>query len=309
MSILEKVKDRIKPRRKGVHGAAVALTLALALMLFLAPLALAAPKGVFARFVQCPTREAGVTMCLYLEVTGGVIAVGKASVPIERPLILQGGAVPTGGPDPNEYFVAVRLTAPNAYSNELVVPGGLQALLGCPREGCRGPSGGIEPNTVTASIEPAESPSNRSIFDLAAAYLEKGPAATLPMRVQLHNPLLGGACYLGSEAQPIEFRLTTGTTSPPLPNRPIAGSLGRLFGEVEDGWEATSGAPFVLVDNAFSVPSANGCGGPLAPLVDLEIDRALGLTSPAGRNTVILKGSLHMAEVEAVLASEAFPSK
>jgi hypothetical protein len=41
----------------------------------------------------------------------------------------------------------------------------------------------------------------------------------------------------------------------------------------------------------------------------LEIDRVLGLESPAGRNTAILKAALHIAEVEAVLASEAFPGK
>ena len=51
-------------------------------------------------------------------------------------------------------------------------------------------------------------------------------ALTLPVRVHLENSFLGNECYVGSKAQPVDIELTTGTTSPPLPNEPITGSLG-----------------------------------------------------------------------------------
>jgi hypothetical protein len=282
---------------------------ALAVMFASASVVVAAPKGVFARFAQCPIRESGVALCQRLEVTGGLFSVGKVSIPVERPILLQGGAVHTGGPNFNEYFLVPPIGAQIIPPNELTVPGGLQALLGCSPTGCRSPYGGAVPNSVVASIQSVMSPTNPTIFDLAAAVEEKGAAVTLPVRVQLHNALLGSACYLGSQAQPIEIRLTDGRTSPPLPNKPITGVLGQGASEIEGEYEAFSAPGLTLVDNAFSVPVAKGCGGALAFFIDPEIDQTFGLESPAGHNTAILKGALHMAEVEAVLASEAFPNK
>lgn len=309
MAIMKTVSDGGEARGRRVQRGSAVLVSALGLTLVLAQVALAVPKGVFARFAQCPTREPGVALCQELEVTGGMFSIGKESVPIERPIVVRGGAVPTGSANFNEYFLVPPATGPSISSNELELPGGLQALLGCTGGGCYSPYGGKMSNAVFATIQLATSPTNRAIFDLAAAIEEKGTAVRLPVRVQLHNPLLGSACYLGSEAQPIELRLTDGTTSPPLPNRPITGTLGRAASEVENGYEAISITGIGLVDNTFSVPVARGCGGSLAFLIDLEIDRVLGLESRAGRNTAILKGAIHMAEVEAVLASEEFPSK
>jgi hypothetical protein len=309
MAGMKTVRGGLTGRCRGVIWGAVALVSALAVTLGLASVALAAPKGIFARFAQCPTSKSGVTLCQRLEITGGAFSVGKTSIPIERPIILQGGAVPAGGRNFNEYFLVPGVSGESISPNEETVPGGLQTLLGCPPTGCRSPNGGVMPNAVIATIEPAASPTNRAIFDLAAATEESGPALTLPVRVQLHNALLGNACYLGSEAQPIKLRLTDGTTRPPLPNKPISGALGQAASEVEYGYEANSTVGLTLVDNAFSVPVAKGCGGSQTFLIDPEIDRTLGLESFGGRNTAILKGALHMAEVDAVLASEAFPSK
>jgi hypothetical protein len=279
-----------------------ALALGLALMSALPSLALAAPKGIFAKFARCPTREPGVAICEYVEVTGGSFSIGKASVPIDRPLVLQGGAVPTGGANFNEYFLVPPTGGQSISTNELELAGGLQALLG------HSLSGKTASNTVLVSIESAATATDREIFNLAAALEEKGATVTLPVRLQLRNQLLGSACYLGSEAQPIELRLSDGTTSPPPPNRPIAGTLGKGVSEIEHGYEAFTDPGLVVVDNTFSVPVASGCGGSLAWLVDPEIDQALGLPSAAGRNAAILKNVLHQAETEAVLASEAFPA-
>jgi hypothetical protein len=162
---------------------------------------------------------------------------------------------------------------------------------------------------VIARIETAASPSNPGILNMAAVVEEQGAALTLPVRLQLYNSLLGKACYLGSITHPIELRLTVGTTSPPPPNKPITGTHGRTASILEDGYELTSTTGAKLVDNAFSVPAAQGCGEQQASLVDAEVDQAVGLESRAGHNTTILMSALQTAEVESVLASATFPSK
>src|SRR6202040_3165161 len=50
-----------------------------------------------------------------------------------------------------------------------------------------------------------------------------GTALTLPVRVHLENSFLGNNCFIGSKAHPVLVELTSGTTSPPLPNEPITG--------------------------------------------------------------------------------------
>src|SRR2546430_1397231 len=54
----------------------------------------------------------------------------------------------------------------------------------------------------------------------------QGGAVTLPLKVKLDNPLLATACYIGSNTEPVVLNLTTGTTSPPPPNKPISGAPG-----------------------------------------------------------------------------------
>jgi hypothetical protein len=148
--------------------------------------------------------------------------------------------------------------------------------------------------------------SNPAILNLAALAEETGTAVTLPTRSHLKNPLLGESCYIGSEAHPIQLHLTVGTTSPPEPNKPIKGKLGTPTSEIEKGFESINISENTLVDNAFSVPVAEGCGGFFSFLLDPIINGKLGLPSASGHNTAILNGSLNSAEVEAVLESEKF---
>jgi hypothetical protein len=67
--------------------------------------AFAAPTGIFAVFAQCPTAFPGVALCQYVEASGGEMVVGGLRIPVDRPIVIQGGAIPTGGPNFNEYFV------------------------------------------------------------------------------------------------------------------------------------------------------------------------------------------------------------
>ena len=78
------------------------------------------------------------------------------------------------------------------------------------------------------------------------------------------------------------------TTSPPPPNKPVSGDPGTLDIVADPNGYQTLGAGFTgatLVDNAYAVPKANGCGlipGSLDPLINLSF----GLPSAAGRNAV-----------------------
>jgi hypothetical protein len=296
--------------RSGVAKTSLVLLVSiLALMFAAASVALAMPKGIFAKYVQCPTGRPYMTFCMHAEITGGTFAIGKISMPITRPIVIQDGAARMPGQRINDYLLSPAANGESIPSNELEIPGGLRGILKCPQAGCRGPSGNIEPNAVFATIETAASPANPGNLDIAAAVFGEGTMLTLPIRLQLRNSLLGNACYLGSVAHPIELRLTTGTTSPPSPNKPIAGTLGQSSESIENGYSSFSYTGGRLVDNSFSVPVAQGCGEQLASLIDPEIDQELGLESRAGHNTAILMSAVQLAEVEAVLASAAFPGK
>jgi hypothetical protein len=293
--------------RVGIRACAIAAAVCVTLTIGAASLAMGAPRGIFAKFAKCPVGAPNVRQCIYGEITGGTFAVGRTSVPINRTIVLQAGAERTNQLGLNEYFLVPATDGRAISANELVIPGGLQDMLGCSQEGCRTPGGRIVTNTVTASIELAASRTNPGILRMIAALFGEAPGLILPVQLQLHNRLLGSACYIGSEAHPIELRLTDGTTSPPPPNKPITGEFGTAREEEENGWALLAVTGMTLVDNAFSMPVARGCGEGLAPLVDVEIDRALGLESPGGHNTAILAAKLDLATREAVLASEAFP--
>jgi hypothetical protein len=282
--------------------------------------AFAAPTGAFSAFAQCPTSFPGVKLCQYVEVTSGEVVVGPLRVPVDRPIVLQGGAIPTGSPNFNEYFLLPAANGESVSNTELNVPGGLSSVIGCPsfRDGRDYGQGhrhdpcsrfqGWGGSRVSATVEGVAGLTNPAILDLTALG-EGGVALTFPARIHLKNPLLGEGCYLGSESSPIELRLTDGTTSPPPPNQPITGKPGSAATEVEEGYEALTVSQNTLVDNSFSVPPAEGCGGEFSSVIDPLVDRTLGLESPAGHNTVIFSGTNKIAEVEAVLASETFPPK
>ncbi len=277
----------------------------------------AEPKGLFKKYNECPTEAPGVTLCSYAETTSGELAIGSEKVPINKTIILQGGAVQTGGPNLNEYFLVPAKDGNSLSKTELNVPGGLSGLVNCEeikgsglfevieRAACKAVfENGL--TGVSMVTELVASTSNPAILNLAALIEEKGTGITLPVRTHLKNTLLGEACYIGSEAHPIQLHLTDGTTSPPEPNKPIKGKLGNPKTEEEKGWESIKITENSLVDNSFSVPVAEGCGGFFAFLIDPIIDSKLGLESKSGHNTAILEGTLNTAEAEAVIASEKF---
>jgi hypothetical protein len=300
-------------RLAGARGrvlAVLALTVALGAV-GVSP-ALATPKGPYAVFAQCPTKEAGVVLCNYAQTTSGEFAIGSTKVPINKTITLQGGAIPNPA-EINSFFLTPAKNGESLSKTELNVPGGLLDFINCEeikgngffekaaREACKAV---FENKTtgVTATTELVANAHNPAIFNLGNVITATGTALTLPVRVHLKNPFLGNQCYIGSESSPIQLHLTTGTTSPPAPNKPIKGNPGTLS-EEEEVLVVSNNS---LVDNAFSVPVAEGCGEFLfvTGFLDGLVNSKLGLPLAAGHNTAILSGTLRAATAEAVVKSE-----
>jgi hypothetical protein len=260
------------------------------------------PKGEFAQFAECPLSHPTLAFCTYAESSGGFFQIGKKTVPLKNPVILQGGLEIVGeetafvGAENGETLVK----APQP------VPGGLlgvEAPKSWPKflqdlfnetinKGLTG---------VTATVELA-APASSVKVNIGNIGNEEGDALVLPTKIKLSNSFLGSNCYIGSNAHPVVINFTTGETSPPPPNTPIHGNPGE--GEVAGG-----GAIFTLsggsfVNNSFAAPGANGCGGLFSFLIDPFVNSLIGLPSPAGTNTAILEGKFQIAVPAAVKASE-----
>jgi hypothetical protein len=124
-----------------------------------------------------------------------------------------------------------------------------------------------------------------------------GTALELPVRVHLENTFMGSGCYIGSASKPVTVDFTTGTTSPPAPNKPITGAPGEVSFGSEGVLRITKNS---LVNNSFAAPKAEGCGGILSFLIDEAVDAELELPSSSGHNTAILDGGQEIASAEAV---------
>ncbi len=262
-------------------------TLAAMVGAVVASLALAASASAglqqeFVAFGDCPVANPAVTNCIYSKVTGGEFTLGSKTVQITKPVILQGG---TAGSSDKLIAAADGETLSRTA---LTVPGGLIGVEGLGGE-------------VTATAELA------GTVELNAEHLltANGTAVALPLKVKLDNPVLGSACFVGSSAEPIAINLTTGTTDPPAPNKPITGNPGHQ--ELIDGDKVTVIPSSTLLDNAFAVPGANGCGGLLSLLVDPAVDLSAGVPAAAGHNTAIMSGLLEVASAQAVRAQAVLP--
>jgi hypothetical protein len=259
-----------------------------------------AHTGEWARFNQCPSTNPSVWKCLVSETSGGTITLGKKTVPIVNPVTLQGGYE-------NEVKGVSKFVA--AANGETLsktpqpVPGGLSGLVNCKeisnfylRTSCEwvfenGLTG------VNSTLELAR-PASEIEVNEGALVSEVGTALKLPVRVHLENPLLGSECFVGSSSSPIVWNLTSGNTAPPPPNTSIRGRFGESEFIEEEIYKIFDNK---LVENAWSAPSATGCGGVLFEwALDPIIDASVGLPSAAGNNTAILENTIYIAGAGAV---------
>lgn len=288
-----------KHRTTAVCTALLAVALA---VIGLAGTAEAKLVGNYTKFAQCPFTNLEVSKCIDSVTESGEVVLGSKKVPIEKPVVLQGGygvAVEEEGGEFSKFYAATNgETLTKAPQN---VPGGLLGIV---------PEASSPPlvkalikfffeNSLTgvnSTLELAKPASEIRVSENNLAG-ELGTAVKLPVKVHLENPFLGKNCFVGSSSSPIIWKLITGTTSPPEPNKPITGSAGELE-FLEEGRILVSHKS-KLVDNAWAAPKAAGCGGILSFLVDPIINAQLGTTT-AGHNTAILTGTLNVAAAAAV---------
>jgi hypothetical protein len=261
------------------------------------------PTGEFAQFGECPLSHATLGACIFSESNGGFFQVGKKTVPLKNPVVLQGGL------EFNEVGESTFVGAENGETLSKTpqpVPGGLlgieapkswpQFLQDLFNETINNGLTG-----VNATVELAGPASSIKISTINLI-LETGVALSLPTKIKLSNPFLGSNCYIGSNASPVVIDFTTGETAPPPPNKPIHGAAGKLaFNEAGTLITLSGGS---LVNNSFAAPGANGCGGIFSFLIDPFVNSIVGLPSPAGTNSAVLEGTLKTAEPNAVRASE-----
>lgn len=287
---------QIKAVRLGYRTALVGLAAAL-----FAPASALGYTGEFARFAYCPVSAKGASTCLYSETTGGEIVLGSKKTPIVNKVILQGAF----SEENEETTFSSFYGATNGETLTKVaqpVPGGLLGIV--PPENSPALvkllSKYFFENSLTgvnATLELAK-PASEIEISKYNLLLGSGTSLKLPVKVHLENPFLGKSCYVGSSSSPIIWNLTTGTTSPPEPNKPITGKQG--FPEVLENYELAKIKENALVENAWSAPAATGCGGILSFLVDPVIDSMIELPAKAGHNTAILDNTIYEAATEAV---------
>jgi len=240
------------------------------------PVAQAAkPKAGYTQFAGCPnpfTENPKSLACLRAEIKSGNFKMGNKNVPIEKPIVLTGGI--------EELFTPVPLyfnSEGGLSKAKQKVPGGVIGLTGLT---WLAEFLGIEALTLYATTE------------LAGTPIIAGTVFTqLPIKVHLENStgVLGSKCYVGSSTAPIVLNLTTGTTSPPPPNKPITGK--EPFLEFEPEKEIQKAKNGTYVDNSFAAPGANGCVLTLFGFIPISINGLVnaqsGLPAAAGTNETV----------------------
>jgi hypothetical protein len=281
----------MRPIRKRVGMAVLGALTAFAVFIPMsgASAATVSLAGDWAPFTNCPVNDpamlaadgsTNIALCAASNSPSGSITIGNITAPTGE-TNLQFGLVEnvsTGS------FSVISPPGGALVTAPIQIPGGLLGLM-CP-SGVLAVTAVCQEitdsqlNTVTAVVQPAGNPSN---FSLVAGLSSGVPIITLPVKIQLQNPLLGSDCYIGSDSDPILLNpenLTTpavqterfdGNGTPDLAN-------GDMFGIYSLG--GTQG------DDSAAIPAATGCG--LLGVLDGAVDLKVGLPSPSGDNSVVL---------------------
>ncbi len=266
---------------------------ALVLTMSAAPVyAASKPSGIYAGMGQCPLTSSAMkdptnlqVGCVISVTNGGSVTIGTTTVPLTSPITLQFGVYwPSSAP----VIEFPDGSSANVYST--VPPANGKTLTADPLE---------VPIPGIANLIPGVT-SVFAVVELAGPITDFLPLATgedvavfkLPIKLHLLNALFGLSCFIGSNSNPIILKPTTGRTNPPPPASPITGDPGVIGVQADpNGFDAVV-ASFTgarLVDNSAGVPGANGCG--LFGVLDPIINRAFGLPSAPGHNTVIFSAT------------------
>lgn len=269
----------------------------------------------FEKFQGCPTEfYPVVSLCAYNVTTGGEFTINKTRVPINKSIVQQSGLENLGIPEvPTEYAsLGAKAGFESFQKVELNVPGGLLDFVNCTeitntglRELCKFffEHGVTE---VTATLEPVANEANPSLLNNHNLSEGEGTAVVLPARIHLKNTLLGNACYIGSEAHPIQLNLSTGTSGK-LKGKPGEPETLKEFIEGETKpVRALRLSENSLVDNTFKVPGAEGCGEFLGikGLLDFVVNAKIGLPAEKeNENAANFEGELNSSAASEVIRS------
>jgi hypothetical protein len=257
------------------------------------------PKGEYAQFKECPLNRATITDCIYSVTSNGSFTIGKKTVPIVKPVTLQGGFE---GEVPNIKFYGAE-NGDTLSKTPQPVPGGLLGIVApswWPKfiqdwfneqisNGFTGVNATVELAGPTKGLTNVYLNTENLLF-------RTGTALGLPVKFHLENAILGSNCYIGSAAKPVQIDFTTGKSGK------LEGSAGKFEFNPEFTIITISGGK--LVNNTFAAPAASGCGGIFSFFVDPLVNSILGTPSPSGANSAVLEGKLQDAQSEAVKASE-----
>jgi hypothetical protein len=230
----------------------------------------ATPAPGYTQFKGCQTEAENPNskICIRSVIKSGYFKMGSKNVPIEKPIEMTGNLDGEG-----ENFGA---NAEGGLKHvKQKVPGGVVGLTGLTwlLELL-----GSEALTLYAVTEAVGQPK------IGVTTIPN--TLQLPIRVHLINSVLGNNCYVGSPSNPIKLNMTTGTTSPPAPAKPITGKDPEIsFDEVKHIIFAKNGE---FVDNSFSAPGASGCTLTLFGFIPISINGLVnsqsGLPAAAGTN-------------------------
>jgi hypothetical protein len=254
----------------------------------LAALAMASPAAQaeelnagYTQFAGCPnpfTENSKIVTCLRSVITGGNFKMGNKNVPIANPITLTGGVE-------NELKGFAYNSEGGLSKVKQPVPGGVIGLTGL---------------EWLVNLLTADQLKLYAVTELAGTpTFTDLNHTTLPIKVHLENSILGKSCYVGSNASPIVLNLTTGTTEPPGPNKPITGQPAKT--SIDPVLEIFRAKEGIFVDNSFAAPGANGCVlqlGIIPVNIDALINVASGLPSPAGTNETKQNFELELVNAE-----------
>ncbi len=246
-----------------------------------------APGGIYAPFTDCPLHDPimrqaapGFAMgCIKSVTASGTFTINGLPVQITHPVTVQFGTYSDMDASGNQVFhVVPPQDGAELLAEPEVIPGGLLVLL------CASTDPRVARLCATAT---RTGKTDLSVeVQLAGPITNFSPLAespfTLPVKVKLGNPLLGGNCSIGSDSDPIVLNPlfnpvgTLGFESDPDPMRFPNVAVLSITGSN-------------LTDDVFSVPAATGCGPGGA--ADDAINATLGLPSPSGNNHLVLIGN------------------
>jgi hypothetical protein len=243
-------------------------------------------NGDWAPFNRCPVDNPAmkaadgsmrIALCLASDSPSGVVKIGP--IPVKTgDNNLQLGVVE----EPNGTFMPFQPVGGAVVAAPVSTPGGFRVLALCPSNTpplsnmCDSAAKNPSLNDVQAIVQDAGNPTNLNVL---AGATSGQLIVTLPIKLKLDSPLLGGDCYIGSDANPIVLNIEN--TSPPSSfslqtfdtngTPDPSGVMGRFFLP-----GATQG------DSTFAVPAATGCGP--GGTADAPINKLLGLPSPSGNS-------------------------